>query len=738
MPSQAPKKMHTVRVVKHLPLGLAIALEDGKRGIVRVREVSWDATVRNNWQAHFPVGWTGKAIPMERKGGQYREFSLRLSEHDPWDALLEDKLNHKVYDGIVTGVTSFGAFIELESNLTGLLHQSQLPAWVENPPLEVFWPGDRVQVIIQSIDPERRRISLALPPVTTTLEEDIATTPAINRPQRYTTRLADLDEFLRNAKKRYHILLVEDEEDQAWSVATWLRRLEQRVDVVGNSTAALDFLQAQQPDLALVDVGLPGMDGVALAHHILDTYPDMRVVSATDWARADRMTDALNALMRRGVELLMKPLLPEDLLRILDQDQPQAGTVRRLENNPKTPLTLSNAASRKMSSALKFLLQQVRRRLGFELAILFVFDANNRSISIAELVGDGIVNKYAIASLIYSPVRDVAEDGDTVFASDISTEEHNRFRYLFELYPSLSACVGLPVSSQSKLSYALFLFDRHYKALGEEQKLFAEAIALAMGSTLERNLFRERAIVIQRTALIGHLTSTLVHEINNLITPLHTRVDSVRRTLEFIEKRDDPMDVKMTRIQQIGSDLESAQVSIKRMVDTARMFRNIIRKSDEGMLRVDEIIKETLGLLSDTSEAAHVNMYFTAPESLTVVRGYAGAFEQVLLNVLLNAVQQVAGLRPKLGGWVHIWIDPNPRDATEGCFQILIEDNGPGIHTSLWETVFEPGYTTRQDGSGIGLYISRSMAEEAGGRLFVRESRILGGTTFALEIPRHL
>ncbi|MEJ5225660.1 MAG: ATP-binding protein, partial [Anaerolineales bacterium] len=180
------------------------------------------------------------------------------------------------------------------------------------------------------------------------------------------------------------------------------------------------------------------------------------------------------------------------------------------------------------------------------------------------------------------------------------------------------------------------------------------------------------------------------------------------------------------------------QNNVKRMVDTARMFRNIIRKSDEGIIRVDDIIKETLGLLSDTGDAAKVRLYFTPPETLVVVRGYAGTFEQVLLNVILNAIQQVNALRPNLGGWVHIWIDLHPVDAAEGCFQILVEDNGPGIHTSLWETIFEPGYTTRQDGSGIGLYISKSMAEEAGGRLFVRESRILGGTTFALEIPRHI
>lgn len=733
------KRILTVRVVKHLPLGLAIKLENGQRGIVRVREISWDASIRNNWRTHFPVGWSGQAVAIDTQDDGEREFSLRLTEYDPWETIAAESSPESIYDGIVTGVVSYGAFIELAEGLTGLLHQERLPAWVGDKKIhDLFWPGDRAQVVIHSIDMERRRIELGLPPVTTELDNETPETPAINRPQRYTTGLADLDEFLRSAKKRLHILLVEDEKEQAWSVETWLRQLEQRVEIVGSADAALKFLQKNQPDLALVDVGLPDMDGVTLAQRILDQYPAVRVVSATDWARADRMTDALNNLREQGVELLMKPLLPEDLLRIIDQEKPQLAELRKLETEVKAPLMLSRAVNQKLSGALKTLLQQARRRLGFELAILFAFDANNRSVSIVEVAGEAYLARHVTPSLVYSPVRDVAEDGDTLFSGEILPAEHNRFKYLYELYPTLSACIGLKVPTQSKLNYALFLLDKHPKAIPEEFKLYTEAIALSIGSVLEHNLFRERSIVIQRTALIGHLTSALVHEINNLISPLYTRIDGIRRNVDFLEKRDDPREVQLSRIRLVNSELGDAQVNIKRMVDTARMFRNIIRKSDEGIIRVDDIIKETLGLLSDTSDDAKVRLYFTPPQSLAVVRGYAGTFEQVLLNVILNAVQQVGALRPNLGGWVHIWIDLNPADAAEGCFQILIEDNGPGIHTSLWETVFEPGYTTREDGSGIGLYISKSMVDELGGRLFVRESRILGGTTFALEIPRHI
>jgi len=67
--------------------------------------------------------------------------------------------------------------------------------------------------------------------------------------------------------------------------------------------------------------------------------------------------------------------------------------------------------------------------------------------------------------------------------------------------------------------------------------------------------------------------------------------------------------------------------------------------------------------------------------------------------------------------------------------RITIQDNGPGIHVSLWEKVFEVGFTTRADGSGIGLYISRNLMTDIGGKILVSSSYILGGTSFVLEFP---
>ena len=142
--------------------------------------------------------------------------------------------------------------------------------------------------------------------------------------------------------------------------------------------------------------------------------------------------------------------------------------------------------------------------------------------------------------------------------------------------------------------------------------------------------------------------------------------------------------------------------------------------------------------MRDISDQSHVKISFEPPDHLLVIRNRAAALEQVILNVLLNAVQQISELHVETGGRVHIWIDPPFEVGERKFFRILIKDNGPGIHLSLWDRIFEAGYTTRADGSGIGLYISWNLMDELGGRIYVKESHVLSGTTFGLEIPYHL
>jgi len=741
MSPETGKHFIRVRVVKHLPLGLGVELENGQHGIVRIREISWKSEITSNWRNNFKIGWTGQAVSISSKKDQLREFSLRLVENDPWDDLPDDFDKDEVLEGVVTGVTVYGAFIELPGGLTGLLHHSTLPTWVKTPPLELFWPGDRVRVCIGSVSREERHIGLVLPPIAAP-PQDGSTAQELN--EGWSEEAAgsdDLSNLLDSDLPSQNILIVEDEPEQAEATATWLRLVRQHVHIVENAEKALDYLDKFQPDIAMVDVGLPVMDGARLARKILDSWPKIKVVSTTDWARAGDMMDMLEELQTRGVELLSKPYLFRELVETLQRIQSgerAAPAEQARDSAIESRIKLTQVPGLKINRSIQLLLQQCRRQLDYELAVLFELDPVHRTVAIYDRAGDGYLDKNAAASLIFSPVRDVAEDRASVEMEEIQPHDRDRFSYLLEMFPNFLSCIGVPVPAQLQLNYALFMLDRRAHKIPNEQKIYAEAMALAMGAALEQENFKEKSVLLQRTALIGHLTRGMVHEINNLVGPLSSKLYNLQANLKQLEQNPQQANLQEARNQLISSELVEIQKNVQKIITTSRIFGNIAARGPNRVLRVDEIVRETIHLLTDLGNRSHVTIVFSPPEQLLIIRSQVSVLEQVLLNVILNATQQIVELRPDTGGWLHVWIEPPMTKNGGKFFRILIEDIGPGIHASLWERIFEPGYTTRVDGSGIGLYISRNLLEAIGGRMIVLRSNILGGTTFALEIPSHL
>jgi signal transduction histidine kinase/predicted RNA-binding protein with RPS1 domain len=722
-----------IRVVSHLPIGLGVETRDGQYGIVRAREISWDVDQAANWKQHYPVGWKGTAIVLPKKKDQFREFSLRLAESDPWENIPKILEKGKVYEGVVTGILGFGIFVEVASGVTGLLHRSRLPNWIKSSPIDLFWPGDRVYVNIQDINYKDRKIDLGFPESTHQPHETSeAAQPAIR--QILTDHEVNL--LLKEKNQKKHFLVVEDAPDQSLNITSWLRHLGQRVDAAANAEDALLFLEKTTPDIALVDVGLPKMDGMELSSIILEKWHQIRLVITTDWGQAEKLMERLGELQQRHAELLIKPIMPEDLISIIKKDS----TRQKSEDTPQEPAqsAAKHAPSLRPMVLHKNLLDRLQNYLGYDLVILFALDRNHRQILIREVLGDeSRINTSAIPRLIYSPVRDVAEDQGLLTMKDVQLHR-DRFRYLLELYPDLRACIGIPIVSQITNDFALFALNSQPHQISQEQRMYAEATALAIGTSLNQISFNERSTLIQRSALIGHLTRGMVHEINNLVGPLHSRLDELQKKLKKIERKRDSASLPELDQEQILKELGEIQNNARRIINTTRMFGRIAAKSKNEVLRVDEIVEETIHFMRDISHQSRVKINFSKPEQLLVIKSQAAAMEQILLNVLLNAVQQIAELHPETGGWVRVQIEsPYDKDG-KLFFKLKIEDSGPGIHAVLWDKIFEAGYTTRQDGSGIGLYISQNLMEEIGGRIYVEKSHILSGTTFTLEIPYHL
>ena len=726
MTSKTRNEILSVTIVQHIPQGLCVKWGDNQEGIVRVREISWDKKELRNWREKYPIGWHGDALLLPRKREGANKLSLRLAKRDPWKKVSQGFKEKKLYEGIVTGVVEYGAFIEIVSGLTGLLHHSQIPVWCEREPTELFWPGDKVLVKIRSINQDKRRIELELPPVQTPKNGHFAKISDMSIITRDEEN--NLEKLLERGASRKHILVVENEKAQSMAIAQWLRRLNQRVDIVESAEEALEFLEKVKPDIALIDIGLSGMSGTDLVDYILREYPDIQAINATDWAHANSIKETLDALQARGANLVLKPLLPEDLVPFLIEDEKII--LSNEEESPQEELRLLDIPDLDAEKRIRKLLLLCKKRLSFDQVILFSLESTHRSVVIIDHIGDGLINKIALPYLIYSPVRDVAEDRDVIAVDEIDEWEKKRFRHLIEFYPSLVSCIGVPVSVQETFNYALFVFGEHTRHITSEEQFFVEGIALMVGTALTQKSLNEKNILMQRTALIGLLTRALMHEINNLMGPLWNSTNTLEEKLSQCGK-----DADKRHCGEIKKELSVIQQDVRQIINTTKMFGRIVKKGKSEILRVGEIISETLNLLEDISDRAHVLFSFSEPEQLIIVRSQAVVLEQIFLNVLLNAIQQIDENRPNVGGWVKIDMKLVHSEEQGPMCRILVQDNGPGIHLSLWEKIFEIGFTTRDDGSGIGLYISRNLMSNIGGRIHVSNSYILGGTLFELEFP---
>ena len=149
-------------------------------------------------------------------------------------------------------------------------------------------------------------------------------------------------------------------------------------------------------------------------------------------------------------------------------------------------------------------------------------------------------------------------------------------------------------------------------------------------------------------------------------------------------------------------------------------------------VNLPEIAEETVNLIHAEAQRHNIVLRSCAPAKLLPVLAHPSQVRQILLNLTLNAIQQMTLLERQ--GNVLIAISSAPQD--DDLVQIRVIDDGSGIHRHLWEQIFEFGFTTKKEGAGMGLTISRAIAEDLGGRLVLEETHTLWGTTFLWEMPR--
>ncbi len=151
------------KVVSITNYGAFVELEPGIEGLVHISEMSWTRTVRHP-STVVSIGESIEAVVLKVDAGEEKiSLGMKQTEQDPWMVLpMKYPVSTRI-TGKVRNLTSFGAFVEIEPGIDGLIHISDM-SWTKRVqhPSEVVTKGDSVEVLILNIDPDNKRISLGL------------------------------------------------------------------------------------------------------------------------------------------------------------------------------------------------------------------------------------------------------------------------------------------------------------------------------------------------------------------------------------------------------------------------------------------------------------------------------------------------------------------------------------------------------------------------------------------------
>ena len=224
---------------------------------------------------------------------------------------------------------------------------------------------------------------------------------------------------------------------------------------------------------------------------------------------------------------------------------------------------------------------------------------------------------------------------------------------------------------------------------------------------------------INRINMMGELAAALAHEIKQPIAASITSANALLRWLAH-----DPPDLERaraaaTRIEQDGN----------RAADVINRLRSFYKKGpppEREMLDVKDIIQEMTVLLGDEALRHSVTIHSEHNANVPDILADRVQLQQVFMNLMLNAIEAMKDT----GGELTIRSGLNP----EGQLLISISDTGVGLPAASSERIFDAFHTTKPQGTGMGLAITRSIVESYGGRVWAKPNE-RAGAIFYLTIP---
>jgi C4-dicarboxylate-specific signal transduction histidine kinase len=227
---------------------------------------------------------------------------------------------------------------------------------------------------------------------------------------------------------------------------------------------------------------------------------------------------------------------------------------------------------------------------------------------------------------------------------------------------------------------------------------------------------------LDRRVALGDLAGALAHELNQ---PLNAILQNAGVAQMLLISGSTPAVAR-----EMADILEDIRKDNLRASEVIKRMRSLLQRHEleTTVLDPNELARETAALVRSSAIAHGIRLEMDLAEPVPSIGGDRVHLQQVLLNLLLNAVDAVHAMPPD-----RRTIVVSTR-SSRGCVQIAVRDRGVGIRADREVQIFEPFYTTKGEGMGMGLAIAHSIIEAHAGRMDASNNRD-GGATISFTVP---
>ena len=505
------------------------------------------------------------------------------------------------------------------------------------------------------------------------------------------------------------------------------------VHIAHNGIEALEQLHQITPDIILLDIMMPKMDGYETLERLRDNPRFVEI--PTILITAKDTVDALEKGLELGADdFVSKPFNPRELLARAKNRIESKRLKRDLHNR-----TQDLGALLRVSEELRYQLglNDLRTLISYlvidllpcDLVAVYYLDDQQNIIESHINQSDGTFNTTYQKEFESIVQTYLAEQTPLLWHDQktISTQFLSGLAVSLEYDNQLQGVIVV-VGERPYNDHHLRLLDgisRQVSLALKTSELFGIQAIYAEGleemveeRTTELKSAHQMLVRSEKLVSVGRLAAGIAHEINNPLFPLRINLE------HMVEDIQENVPIQQADVEKTLESVERISRIVTRLLEFTGKGREF--SLEVSPLNINEILENVMALSRKVLEHQKIQLE-TKFSELPLVHGNRDQLEQVFLNLMLNAKAAMGH-----GGMLQIETAVENNEVV-----IIVRDNGSGIRPELIEDIFEPFVSTKEDGTGLGLFISYMVMQNHNGSIDV-ESEVGQGTQFTIRLPLNM